>query len=65
MNKSSKKLIEIMEMVKSGEASISDAELLFKEWRLQYQGGNSKSFKDHQVNPLNNIFSFVANVHHF
>jgi len=49
MNESSKRLVDIMELVKCGEISISDAEILFKEWHLQFNGGASKSFKDHQV----------------
>jgi len=48
MSEGNKKLIKIMEAVKEGVITIMEAEQLFKFWLREHQGGNSKSFKDHQ-----------------
>lgn len=48
MKASHQGLVDIMEEFKKGKLTMSDAEILFKQWRLQYSNNTSKSFKEHQ-----------------
>ena len=42
-------LIAIMEMVKAKKISQAKAEILFREWKMQHEGGQAKSFYEKQV----------------
>jgi hypothetical protein len=49
MPENQRKLVEILEKVKRGEITISDAEEKFRQWNQQYDNDKPTSFKEKQV----------------
>ena len=48
-SRSQKELLDILNMVKTKEINMHEAELLFSSWQQQYNGGMTQSFRDRRV----------------
>ena len=48
-SRSQKELLDILNMVKTKEINMHEAELLFSAWQQQYNGGMTQSFRDRRV----------------
>ena len=48
-SRSQKELLDILNMVKTKEINMHEAELLFNSWQQQYNGGMTRSFRDRRV----------------